>query len=321
MRRAIHGLEVAVEGSLPAELLQELLGGFPEGDASRAPDLTVVLEPADGRPADHGTQILYHGVVRGFARGEEVLLTDGYSSARVLPGGRRIEVAASAASLADRHVLVHVLVLMALVLALRHRGLYHLHAAALARADGRAVLVAGGAGSGKSTLALALLDRGPLSYLGDDACFLYSGAGAPEVLAFPRAFHVAERSAPAFPRLLPFLGVRHSASMPKLPLDPRRAFPGRERARAGAPALVILPQVTGAPATEVEPVPAAVALGALIESSALLLVDGPPGRDENLALLRATVEGARCLSLRLGTDSLAPGAELPRDLAAVLAQR
>ena len=42
---------------------------------------------------------------------------------------------------------------------------------------------------------------------------------------------------------------------------------------------------------------------------------------ENLALLRATVEGARCVSLRLGTDLLAPGTELPEDLAAVLAQR
>ncbi len=108
--------------------------------------------------------------------------------------------------------------------------------------------------------------------------------------------------------------------MPKLPLDPRRAFPGRERARAGAPWLVLLPQVTGAPATEVEPVPAAVALGALIESSALLLVDGLPGREENLALLRAVVEGARCLSLRLGTDLLSPSTELPHPLAAALAR-
>jgi hypothetical protein len=218
-------------------------------------------------------------------------------------------------------LLVHVLVLMALVLALRHRGLYHLHAAALARPDGRAVLVAGGAGAGKSTLSLVLLDRGPLSYLGDDACFLRAGVGGPEVLAFPRTFHVPERTAAAFPRLRPLLGERGAPSMPKLSLDPRRAFPGRERTHAGAPALVLLPQVTGAPTTEVEPVPAAVALGALIESSALLLVDGLPGRDENLALLRAAVEGAQCLSLRLGTDLLAPGAELPRNLAAVLEQR
>ena len=52
-------------------------------------------------------------------------------------------------------------------------------------------------------------------------------------------------------------------------------------------------------------------LGQLIACSAMLIIDGLPGRDDNLALLRTLVHGARIASLTLAPDMLdAPSATL-----------
>ena len=303
MRRRLHGVAVEVSGSLPATVLGELLGGFPEGEPGPAPDLLVSLEPAGGEPEPGGRPIFFHGGIRARERDGAILLTDGHSTARVAPGGGRIDLAVAPASLRDGHSFEHVLALIALVLALRQRGLFHVHAAGLVRADGRAVLVAGPGGAGKSTLALALLERGGLGYLGDDAVFLAARGGGAEVLSFPRDFHVSDRTAAAFPRLAPFLGARYPA-LGKRRLSPGRAFPGRERAVAGPPAVLLVPEVTSAGPTEVEEVPAAHGLGALIESSALVAVDGMPAAAEHLAVLGRSLAGARCFRVCMGSDLL-----------------
>lgn len=312
MRRRLHGLTVEVGGPLGAALLDDLLAALPAGDPAAPPDLVVHLAPAAGPPSSEGEPAFFHGVVQARAVAGALVLSDGASTARVAADGARVDLSVAPASLADRHTFEHVLALVALVVALRHRGLFHLHAAALALPDGRAALVAGGAGAGKSTLTLALLEHG-LAYLGDDAAFLAAGPAGVQVLSFPRPFHVAPQTARMIPRLLPLLGDRYAVG-DKRRLDPRVAFPGRERATAGPPALVLLPEVSGRPRTEAEEVPSAVALGALIESSALVMVDGLPGADRQLALLAAVAEGARCIKATLGRDLL----ERPADVASAL---
>jgi hypothetical protein len=246
------------------------------------------------------------------------ILTDGASTARVAPDGRRIDLAVAPASLADRHTLEHVLALVALVVALRRFGLFHLHAAVLAEPDGRAILVAGGAGSGKSTLTLALLEASPgLAWLGDDTALLSARPGGLAVLGFPRPFHLSGTTAAAFPRLGSLLGAP-CGSGAKRRLEGRLAFPGRQRLEASAPSLVILPEVVARPTSVVEAVPGAEALGALIESAALVVVDGMPAVDAQLALLAATAGGATCLRARLGRDLLErPGEVAGRLLAGV----
>jgi hypothetical protein len=319
MRRAIHGVEVEVAGALPARLLAELLGAFPEGRPGTAPHLTVELQAAAGPPPTGGRPLFFHGVVQAVESGRAVVLSDGASTARVAPDGARIELAVAPASLAEPHTFEHVLALMALVVALRHRGLFHLHAAALVRPDGRAVLVAGGAGSGKSTLALALLEAAPgLRLLGDDTAFLARRAGGLAVLAFPRPLHLSDLTARAFPRLQPLLGDRYGTGN-KRRLEPARAFPGREALEAAGPAAVILPRVTGSPRTELERIGAAEALGALIESSAHVAVDEMPGVEEQLALLAAAVDGASCLRIGLGLDLLERPGEVAREIVAEIA--
>jgi hypothetical protein len=315
MRRSIHGVQVGVTGELPAALLEDLLAGFPEGDPSAAPRLTIDLRPASGPPPAGGRAMFFHGVVQASEDQGAIVLSDGASFARVAPDGSRVDLRVSPASLADRHTLEHVLALIALVLALRQHGLFHLHSAALVGPDGRAVLVAGNSGSGKSTLAVALLEHG-LGYLGDDSAFLAARPHGVAVLSFPRPFHLSDATARAFPRLVPLLGDRY-ATGEKRRLDPHRAFPGREGVEAAAPAAVLLPEVCAQARTELEPVPPAVALGALIESSALVAVDAMPAVDAHLALLGAAVSGARCLRVRLGADLLAaPAAIVPAIVAA-----
>jgi hypothetical protein len=323
MRRAIHGVEVEVFGSLPAALLGELLGGFPEGDPARAPDLAIALEPAAGppahRPPEDGRPLFFHGLVQAREAAGVVTLSDGRSTARIAADGRRIELAVAPASLDDRHTFEHVLALIALVVALRRHGLFHIHAGVLVRADGRAVLVPGGGGAGKSTLTLALLEHGGLDYLGDDSAFLAAGEGGASLRAFPRPFHVGEATARAFPRFAPLLSGEESLAG-KRSLDPRRAFPGRERAEAGLPAAVLLPRIDPAGPTRLVEIAPAVALGALLESSALLVVDGMPRVREHLDLLAAAVARARCFEVLLGRDLVdrpEPSARLV--LAAVLA--
>jgi len=166
--------------------------------------------------------------------------------------------------------------------------------------------VPGGSGAGKSTLALALVAAGQ-DYLSDDAVVVAERDGAPAVAGLPRPFHVTPSTADAFPAAAGALRPG-SAVRGKRALDPRRAFPGRERASLSRPALILFPRVTGRATSGLEPLPPAEALGALLESSAVLAVDGMPGVAEQLALLRAIVDGAACARAELGLDLLAhPG--------------
>jgi hypothetical protein len=313
VNRSIHGVHVSVTGSLPAGLLAELLDGFPEGERARRPDLVISLEPAADVALGGGRPLFFHGSVRAAEHEGALLVTDGHSSARVAPGGGRIELSVAPTSLRDRHAFEHVLALIAVVLALRHRGLFHLHAAALVRSDGRSVLVVGQGGSGKSTLALTLLEHSGLRYLGDDTVLLASRGNGVTVVAWPRDFHVADETAAAFPRLAALLGPG-DAPAGKRRLDPRRAFPGRERMEAGAPALVLVPVLAGGRQTTFAAVSAAEAMGALIESSALVAIEGLPGAAEQLALQARALRDATCLRVRLGADAL----EAPGNIAAML---
>jgi hypothetical protein len=71
------------------------------------------------------------------------------------------------------------------------------------------------------------------------------------------------------------------------------------------PSLLLLPRVTAEARTVTERVASAVALGALIESSVLLVVDGLPGGAEQLDVLRGMADGARAWRVDLGHDLLA----------------
>lgn len=306
MRRLdLHGLTLEVEDAVAGEPSSALLGSFPPAPAGSAPALRLALRPtpvpralpASGRP------ILFHGALRAVAAGGALHVGDGASALRVAPGGRLVEGELHASSTADVAVFANGLLLLALSLALRHHGYFHLHAGAVIAPGRGTVLAAGDSGAGKSTVTLALVAAG-CAYLGDDSVLVAAGAGGPRVLALPRAFHVAPRTARALPALAPHAGPAYGATGKRL-LDAEAAFPGAARSSAGAPRLLLFPSVAPAAArTAVEPIAPADALGRLVEAGALAVVDAVAGTREQLTLLAEVASGAQALALRLGRDLL-----------------
>lgn len=321
-----------VEGDPLEDLLDAFGPGEPRDGAGGG--VSIILrkakESAAADPSAEGhAPAFFQGVVQAFYEraGEPqtaplalatqlppaFILWDRASRVRVPLDGAPIEAAIAPA---ERELIpgsaagmIHI----ALVIALRRAGLFHLHAAAIVH-RGQSILIAGGSGAGKTTTAIALIEAGG-DYLGDDALFLRDAGAGVELLAFPRAFHVGPATLRAFPRLAPF-ARRRAAHPDKLAVDPREAFPGRARMTAPPPSIVLFPSIRPAEPslTETAPIERADAFGRLLASSAAVLIDGMPHRNENIALLRKLVEGpargAITREIRLGQDILTSPAEV-----------
>jgi len=313
---SLHGVTIAWSSDgLAVDPLAEALALVEPSAAPLGEALRFTLRPAGpGAAADPRIEgwepSFFHGIVQAYRRGDAFLLHDRASrallaagapvEAEIAPPEREVEPGSAGAMLQ-----------IAVALGLRRFGLYHLHAAALRHEAGAAMLVVGGSGAGKTTTTLALLEAGA-SWLGDDALFLAAGAGGVRIAAFPRAFHLGPATLAAFPRLAPLTGAPGGRGE-KRPLDPRRAWPGRQLAELGVEAgrmLAIFPTITGEEVTELVPMARADAFGLLLASSAAVVLEGLPGRDANLGLLQGLLAASRCHELRLGRDALAHPAEV-----------
>jgi hypothetical protein len=292
-----------------ADLLAYL--GPPAAPGERT--LHLELRPARAEtaldPAHEGLlPSFFHGVIQAYRTPEGFLLWDRGSRVRVPEGGAPIVAELLPAAHEPVAGSTAAMLQIALALGLRRFQLFHAHAAALVTPDGRSVLVAGGSGAGKTTTTLALLEAG-CAYLGDDALFLHRVAddeGTLEALAFPREFHLGHATLGAFPRLAALVGPVHPRS-DKRPLDPRRAYPGQ--AREGlrftrGQTELLFPSIGAEAHTALHPLSKAEAFGLLLSSSAALVIEGMPRRDENLVLLRTLLDGARCREIVLGRDAL-----------------
>ena len=306
---SLHGVTIA--WSIEGLLADPLEAVFAEGSAPIDDRvacrfaLRAAAPTAAADPRDEGWEpSFFHGIVQAHRRGDAFLLWDrasrvtvraGLVEGEIAPADREIEPGSAGAMLE-----------IALALALRSAGLFHMHAAALALPSGQSALIVGGSGAGKTSTTLALLEAGA-RYLGDDALFLRRDDSGLTAAAFPRLFHLGPATLSAFPRLSSLAGPP-AGRRDKRPLDPRVAWPDR---RLGALALdpgrviAIFPSITDAPRTEIGPMPRADAFGLLLSSSAALVIEGLGGRAENVDLLRALLAASRVFELRLGRDALA----------------
>lgn len=301
---------------LAAELgLRRGIGGFEETNRGAIDITSREAGPeASSDPASEGYRpTFFHGIVQAYREPEGapkgVLLWDKRSRVLVPEGQGRIEALVAGEELVPGSA--RATLEIALSLALRPLGLFHLHAAAVVDPEGFPVLVVGGSGAGKTTATIALVEAG-YAFLGDDALLVEEG---PRLLAFPRPFHVGAATLAAFGRLAPLVGGL-SGHADKRDLDPDLAFPGRARASCEAPALVLHPRIERGTTTSLFPLSKAEALGNLVASSGGLVIEGAPHKEAQLALLGRITNGARQLELCMSEDLLADPSLLSRALRA-----
>jgi hypothetical protein len=317
---SFHGVTIAWSLSDGArDPLRELLSvfdapqGTTDGPEASCVRFEVSLAPASAAtdPREEGwAPSFFHGAVETF-RGERGFLIWDYAS-RVLVPPDGAPIVAQIAPL-EREITsgsTSTALQVALILALRPLGFFHLHAAALVLPSATPVIVVGGTGAGKTTTTLALLEGAGADFLCDDSLYLSSsGSGAPlDLVAFPREFHVGPATLATFPRLAPLLGPV-SPHTDKRAVDPRRAYPERFRPflsipRSPASALALFPSIANAEVTTVLPLARSDAFGRLLGSSGALVVDGVPKREANLAILSALLGTVGCYEVRLGADAI-----------------
>ncbi len=306
-----HGLTVETSSDFPADPGALLLAALPPAPSPAAagslPDLAIRIAPAS--PAEltqrlPGPDAFVYGASRLRIAGDTVELA--WPGTRFTIAGPRVE------GLVDRRAMeqpegadlvAHGPLLMALAVALRSLGCYHLHAAALVLPRGPTLLVPALSGAGKSTLATALVLAGA-GFLGDDTLFVRRDGPSVRLLALPRDFHLTGRTAEALgltDRLDPALLTPAGKGR----FDAFARFGDRFRAEAPAPDFILLPRISGEPATRLLPAMPSAALGALLESSALVATRGLPGGAAHLPVLASMANGATALHAELGLDLLA----------------
>ena len=295
------------------DVLGELLSMFeppPSELAAEVPppavrfELRPAPESAARDPREEGWQpSFFHGAVEAFHGPLGFLIWDHASRVLVPSGGAPLEASIAPAEREVTPGSTATALQIALILAMRSVGLFHLHAAAVVLPSGLPVLVVGGSGAGKTTTTLALLEAGA-RYLGDDSLYLASGHDGLRLVAFPRLFHVGAATLAAFPRLAPLTTDSPPPTERRL-FDPRRAYPGRfvSSTVMGEGSLALFPSIAGGE-TSIAAIHRAEAFGRLLGSSGALVVEGVPGREENLRALRTLLGIVSCYDLRLGADVL-----------------
>ncbi len=182
--------------------------------------------------------------------------------------------------------------------ALKHRGLYPIHASAVEK-EGRAVLIPSLSGGGKTTCCLALLRAGYRS-LSDDRPLLRERGGLVEVLPFPDRFDVTATTIGFFPELQ----MAPTVAVPwrrKRSFDPELIFPGCASV-GGIPRVILFPEVAGFPQHRAVPLPKATALQEVLPHS--LLVFDPQTATRHFELLCRLIDQADCYRLLLGRNPL-----------------
>lgn len=184
---------------------------------------------------------------------------------------------------------------------LANRGRFLTHGAAVAH-HGGAALIAGPGGSGKSSTALTCLLAG-FDYLGDDYTVTAPG-DEPRVDSLYGSAKVSPDGIDGIGDLLRDAADFTGSDGEKMVVWPIRTFPDRVVTSAEI-RVVLVPTITGHPATTLAPIGRADALRALAPSSILQF---PAGSAAALSAMTRLVREVPCRALLLGTDrSAIPG--------------
>lgn len=201
--------------------------------------------------------------------------------------------------------------LLTLLMLLRRRGLFGLHANAV-ESEGAGLLTVGRSGCGKTTLTLALVLEG-WRCLSDDALVLRRGPSGVTALAFRRGMSLTADTAGRF--LAPEVwhgGARLREEKVLVHLD--SVFPRSALARC-RPRAIVFPRVVGARRSQLVPASETSAFVRLLEQSPGIMTDRASVKAQ-AEVLKLLLEQCRTYDLALGIDVF----EDPGSLSSVLRQ-
>ncbi len=229
---------------------------------------------------------------------EDRLYIDYRDRVRVLcdPGGGEVQLSLRSSEPENLWLASHPLFTLPFVEVMKRHGRYSLHAAGLC-VDGRALLLAGSSGAGKSTLALALLRAG-FRFLGDDMCFLATGAEGLRVLAFPDEIDVTDDTARLFPELSFLLAAPARPRTGKRQLLPEDVYEV-EFVEECRPGVLVFPRIAHTERSTLTPMDPA---EALLELAPNVLLTEPRASQAHLDALAQLVCESGCYRLDTGRD-------------------
>ncbi|MGH2411874.1 MAG: hypothetical protein ACRDGS_16155, partial [Chloroflexota bacterium] len=302
----LHGLRIAFQcDALLAGALRERLGQLPPAPPGVA-DLTFTFHSVPNSaahvvdPPPPGARLVYASDLGEFCYDEcaDALFIVCGDRVRVRCDAARGQAHTSVARMeaSGLWLLSHPLVTMPLMEMAKHRGLFSLHAAAVA-VEGSCLIFPGASGSGKSTLALALARAG-WDLLGDDMLFLTPARDGPMVRAFPEPIDLTDPTIDLFPELADL------ADVPRLPGWPKRQLHLSDRygtriAWNCRPAALVFPRVAYRACSMLTPMDRDEALLELVPNVLLTETRATQAHLDALALL---VGQCACYRLETGRD-------------------
>jgi hypothetical protein len=235
--------------------------------------------------------------------GERFYFEVGTAAFRVDPERDHLEGLITPEALHLPHILANAYTLFPLLLLLRSRGLYHLHAAAVLSPRQELYLICGPQRAGKTTLttALGLAGWRPIS---DDSLLLRSINSAAQLSALKKSFHLSDDVLARWGALDSL--ARHHHYLERTCVAGLEFFGTTELADAGFGRVdyILLPQITGDATSSLLPAPISEAILKLAEQSMFFQL-WRTHTERQWRLLAELARTAVCYRLRAGADILA----------------
>jgi hypothetical protein len=315
---SIHGVPIVV--STPSFRLGRLFtdyfryyeprvgGPAPAGDA-----LALELKPRrELPPREKLIPALSELVARtGIARlwreeadgGERFYFDFEVAAFRVEPEWMRATGLVTPQSLRHPHILANTYALLALLLLLRSREVYHLHAAAVVSPRDELWLICGAQRAGKTTLTtgLGLAGWRPVS---DDSLLAGFEDGSPRLAALRKDFHVGDELFERWPALR--RAARRHHYLDRTCIGGLEFFGTQDLAESRFRRIdhIVLPEITREPSSRLAPLPRSQALLKLAEQSAFFQL-WPRHTERQWNALVTLAKHAACHRLSFGLDLLA----------------
>lgn len=189
------------------------------------------------------------------------------------------------------------LIVLSLLILLRPRGLYLLHAACVMHA-GAGYLISASSNSGKSSIALSLVREG-WPYLADDMLLLREEGGEVCAHALGRHFRLAQEAVQRFPEVAAAVPAQ-GANVDKLHVDVDAIFPGQFTVQC-RPRVLLLPQIVSRAQSALHPVSTTEALLHLLGQTTILTPD-PKLAERHMHVLKQLIRQVTVLRLEAGRD-------------------